>query len=352
VKPLRAGVAGLGTMGRHHVRILGDMPDVELVGAADPSPSARAATRGARVTQDLAGLLALGLDMCVVATPALTHAAIGLELAAAGIHTLIEKPLAPDAATGRRLAAAFESRGLVGCVGHVERYNAALRGMRTRLAQGELGSVFQVATRRQGPYPQRIRDVGVVMDLATHDIDVTGWIAGSPYLRVAAFSARPSGGAREDLVAITGMLHDGTVTSHLVNWLSPMKERVIAVTGERGCLFADMLACELWFHRNGAVTSDGPPAHPFRGASEGDLTRYAVVRREALRVELEQFRDAVLGRPADVVTMRQGIAALEVAGAVLDASRAGTTVEVAAGGTKRAPRPAGAPLAAPAGTPA
>jgi len=351
VKPLRAGVAGLGTMGRHHVRILGDLPDVELVGAADPSPAARAATRAPGVTPDLPGLLALGIDICVVATPALTHTALGLELAAAGVHTLIEKPLAPDAAAGRRLAAAFESRGLVGCVGHIERYNAALRALRTRLVHGELGSVFQVATRRQGPYPQRIRDVGVVMDLATHDVDVTGWIAGSPYQRVAAFSARPSGSQREDLVAITGVLRDGTVTSHLVNWLSPMKERIITVTGERGCLSADMLGCELWFHRNGAVTSDGPPGHPFRGASEGDLTRYAVVRREPLRAELEQFRDAVLGRPADVVTLREGIAAVEVADAVLAAAGTGTTVDLD-DGTKRPGQPAGSPLALRAGTPA
>jgi len=352
VKPLRAGVLGLGTMGRHHVRILGDLPDVELAGAADPSPVARAATRAPGLCADLTGLLARGIDICVVATPALTHTALGLELAAAGVHTLIEKPLAPDAAAGRRLAAAFESRGLIGCVGHVERCNAALRALRARLAHGELGAVFQVATRRQGPYPQRIRDVGVVMDLATHDIDLTGWIAGSPYQRVAAFSARPSGGQREDLVAISGVLRDGTVTSHLVNWLSPAKERVVTVTGERGCLHADMLACELWFHRNGAVTSDGPRERPFRGASEGDVTRYAVVRREPLRVELEQFRDAVLGRPADVVTMRQGIAAVEVADAVLAAARAGAAVDLASGMKRRSRPAAGSPLALRAGTPA
>lgn len=324
--PLRAGVIGLGTMGRHHVRVLADLPGVVLAGAADPSPSARAAIRSVPVTGSLADLLDLGIQMCVVATPTMTHTKIGLQLAAAGVHTLIEKPLAHHPASGQRLATEFDKRGLVGCVGHIERYNPALRAMRARLSQGETGSIFQVATRRQGPFPKRIRDVGVIMDLATHDIDLTQWVAGSPYQKVSAFSARPSGRGHEDLVAVTGMLRDGTVTSHVVNWLSSMKERVITVTGERGCLLADTLTTDLWFYRNGAVTTDGPPDHPFRGASEGDVTRYAVVKREALQVELEHFRDAVLGRPADIVTMRQGLAAVEVADAILAASGDGNPI--------------------------
>jgi predicted dehydrogenase len=258
--------------------------------------------------------------MCVVATPTLTHREIGLQLAAAGVHTLIEKPLAADGDSGQLLADAFEERQLVGCVGHIERYNAALRALRTRLLQGELGAMFQIATRRQGPFPKRIRDVGVIMDLATHDIDLTRWVADSPYLRVSAFSAHPSGRPHEDLVAVTGLLRGGIIASHLVNWLSSMKERVFTVTGERGCLVADMLATELWFYRNGAVTCDGPSERPFRSASEGDVIRYAVVRREALYVELEHFRDAILGKPADIVTMRQGVEAVRVAQAVLSAA--------------------------------
>lgn len=323
---LRAGVVGLGTMGRNHVRVLGELPGIELVGAVDTSPSARAATRAPMVTGDLADLLTQGIDMCVVATPTTTHTEIGVRLAAAGVHTLVEKPLAPDAASGRRLATEFENRGLVGCVGHIERYNPALRAMRARLSQGETGTIFQVATRRQGPFPKRIRDVGVIMDLATHDIDLTQWVAGSPYRKVSAFSACPSGRRHEDLATVSGMLRDGTITSHLVNWLSPVKERVITVTGERGCLLADTVTTELWFYRNGAVTTDGPPDHPFRGASEGDITRYAVVKREALHMELEHFRDAILGKVADIVTMRQGVAAVEVADAIVSASGAGTPI--------------------------
>ena len=192
-EPAQGRVVGLGTMGRNHVRVLRDLPGVELVGATDPDPRARNAARAIAVTADLDSLLELGIDMCVVASPTLTHADVGLRLADAGVHALIEKPLTSDPQSGRLVAEAFQERGLIGAVGHIERYNPAVSGLQSRLAQGDLGSVFQVTTRRLGPFPQRIRDVGVVMDLATHDIDLTQWVTGCRYLTVTAFTAHPSG---------------------------------------------------------------------------------------------------------------------------------------------------------------
>jgi len=326
VRRLRAGVTGLGAMGRQHARVLAALPGVELVGGADPSPRARGAVPGLTVYPDLDSLLAAGLDMCVVAVPTLAHAEVGFRLAAAGVHALIEKPLAADAATGELLAITFEECGQVGCVGHVERYNSALRSMQRRLRRGDLGTVFQVATRRQGPFPQRIQDVGVVMDLATHDIDLTQWVTGSPYLRVGAFTGHPRGRPHEDLVAASGLLADGTVTSHLVNWLSPAKERLVTVTGEGGCLIADTLASQLWFQRNDTAAASRLAGRPDRGAAEGDLIRYSGHEPEALYTELANFRDAVLGQAADIVTLRQGMETVQVATAMLAAAGSGTAV--------------------------
>src|SRR5205823_7428931 len=134
----------------------------------------------------LGELLGLGIDMCVVSVPTEEHCAVGLQLAEAGVHTLIEKPLATDSADGQRLLDAFGRAGVVACAGHVERYNPALLELRRRLAAGQAGTVFQVATRRQGPFPDRVGDVGTVKDLATHDHDVTSWITGSGFAAVAA----------------------------------------------------------------------------------------------------------------------------------------------------------------------
>jgi predicted dehydrogenase len=323
---LRAGLIGLGMMGRHHARVLGSLDGVDLVAVADPGGDVHGVAGGRPVVASVEELIGHGIDYCVVAVPTAYHEEVGLALASAGVHALIEKPLAVDGAASRRLVEAFESAGLVGAVGHIERYNPALQEARRRLAAGELGQVYQIVTRRQGPFPSRIADVGVVKDLATHDIDLTAWVAGSSFVSVAAQVAHRSGRAHEDLVAVVGQLADGTVTSHLVNWLSPLKERVTVVTGERGALVADTLTADLTFYANGTVTTSWEDLAQFRGVSEGDVVRYAIPKPEPLRTEHEAFRDAVLGKDADVVTMRQGLATVTVAESVLQSAADGQTV--------------------------
>ena len=166
--------------------------------------------------------------------------------------------------------------------------------MRKRLANGELGQLYQISTRRQGPFPARISDVGVVLDLATHDIDLTSWVAKQHYANLSARTAHRSGLEHEDLVAAVGTLTDGTVVNHLVNWLSPLKERVTVVTGERGTLVADTIAADLTFFSNGLAPVSWDALASFRGVVQGDVIRYALAKREPLQVELEAFRDAVL----------------------------------------------------------
>ncbi|WP_308222908.1 Gfo/Idh/MocA family oxidoreductase [Curtobacterium citreum] len=332
---LRAGVIGLGMMGRHHARVLHALDGVELVAVADEVGDRLGAAQGAPVVGSVDELLRVGIDVAVVATPTATHEEVGLRLASAGVHTLIEKPVAVDAAAAARLVAAFDRAGLVGAVGHIERYNAALQALRQRLDAGELGDVFQIATRRQGPFPDRIADVGVVKDLATHDIDVTTWIARSPYASISAHATTKSGRLHEDLVAVSGRLEDGTVTSHLVNWLSPFKERVVVVTGARGAYVADTLTADLTFHENGTERTSWDQLAAFRGVAEGGSTRFAIPKREPLVLEHEAFRDAVLGRRQDVVTLADGMRTVAVADRVITSARTGTVSIVdhaAAGG--------------------
>ncbi|MFN8184670.1 MAG: Gfo/Idh/MocA family oxidoreductase [Candidatus Nanopelagicales bacterium] len=323
---LRAGLVGLGSMGVNHARVLAQLPDVEFVGVVDPVAEQGLRSQGRPVLTDLDALLDLDLDYAVVATPTATHLPLGLRLAQAGVHVLIEKPLTLDAAEAGELTAAFESRGLVGAVGHIERYNPALQQARDRIEAGQLGEIHQVATRRQGPFPARIGDVGVILDLATHDIDLTAWVTRSQYTAVSARTAHRSGRRHEDLVAITGTLADETVTSHLVNWLSPMKERVTVITGERGALVADTLTADLTFFENGVVPLGWPMLESFRGVSEGNMTRYAFAKPEPLAVEHERFRDAVLGKSDDIIHFAAGARTVRVAQAVLESARTGTTV--------------------------
>lgn len=325
---LRAGVIGLGMMGRHHARVLRSLDGVELVGVADALGDQHDVAQGVPVVRSVDELIAIGIDTAVVAVPTALHEAVGTELAAAGVHALIEKPVAVDGQAARRLVAAFDRAGLVGAVGHIERYNPALQALRQRLDAGELGDVYQIVTRRQGPFPARIADVGVVKDLATHDIDSTSWIARSPFAHIGALAGTKSGRPHEDLVTVTGRLADGTMTSHLVNWLTPFKERLMIVTGDRGTFVADTLSADLTFHENGTVQTEWDQVAAFRGVSEGASTRFAIPKREPLLVEHEAFRDAVLGLPSDIVTLRDGLRTVLVAEAVLESSRNQQTVQI------------------------
>lgn len=326
-RKLRAGLIGLGAMGRNHARVLSGLGGVELVAVVDPMGDTTGTLR-VPVVNTVSELIALGIDYAVVACPTALHEEVGLELAANGVSALIEKPLASTLDAARRLVDAFEQAGLVAGVGHIERYNPALQNLRSRLEAGELGEVFQVVTRRQGPFPHRIADVGVVMDLATHDIDLTSWVTGQAYTSVSAHTVFRSGRPHEDMVAAVGQLADGSMVNHLVNWLSPLKERSTVITGEKGCFVADTLTADLTFYANGAINTEWEALRSFRGVAEGDMVRYAIPKREPLLVEHERFRDAVEGKASDIVTLRQGLRTVEVAAAVLRSAAERSTVHI------------------------
>ena len=325
---VRMGLIGLGSMGRHHARVIRQTPGVELVAVADPGGDTFGVAGDLEVLPDVEALIAAGIDAAMVAVPTIYHEEVGLALAAAGVHTMIEKPIAHTAEAGRRVADAFDSAGLVGAVGYVERCNPAILELRSRLAAGELGQVHQIQTRRQGPFPSRISDVGVVKDLATHDVDLTAFVAGSAYASVSAQVTHRSGREFEDMMVATGRLASGVIVSHVVNWLSPIKERLTVVTGERGAFVADTMAGDLTFYANGTVPTAWDRVAAFRGVTEGDVVRYAISKREPLAVEQEHFRDAVLGEGGDIVTMADGVHTLVVVEAILAAAHDNRTVTI------------------------
>lgn len=325
---LRVGLVGIGMMGRNHARVLRSIEGLALVAVADPAGDVHNVAGSARLVDTVTEMIAVGIDMAVVATPTAYHLNTGLELATAGIHTLIEKPLATDGAEAKQLVDAFEAAELVNAVGHIERCNPALVALRARLEIGDLGEIYQVATRRQGPFPNRIADVGVVKDLATHDIDLTAWVLQDTYERVSAHTAHKSGRPHEDLISVTAKTVGGVVVSHLVNWLSPLKERLTIVTGERGTFVADTLNADLTFHENGLVATEWDQIATFRGVTEGNSTRYAISKPEPLKVQHEAFRDAVRGERHDVVTMREGMRTVAVADACIQSAREGRAVSI------------------------
>jgi UDP-N-acetylglucosamine 3-dehydrogenase len=325
---LRVGLIGLGMMGRHHARNLRSIDGVDLVAVADANGDPHGVAGGLPILPNVEALIEAEIDYAVVALPTEFHEDAGLRLAAAGVNALIEKPLAKTTEGARRLVEAFASAGVIGAVGHIERYNASLQDLRIRLEGGDLGDLYQISTRRQGPFPNRIADVGVVKDLASHDIDLTAWVTQRNYELVAARTMFKSGREYEDMVAATCQLSGGLMSSHLVNWLTPTKERLTMVTGEKGMFVADTLTADLTFFANGSVDTTWDDIAQFRGVSEGEVRRFAIAKPEPLRIEHEQFRDAILGKPADIVTLEQGTAVVQVCEAMIESAATGRFVAI------------------------
>jgi len=177
-----------------------------------------------------------------------------------------------------------------------------------------------------------VRDIGVVKDLATHDLDLVRWLGDAPIERVAAQTQHRMGREHEDLVLVTGRVANGRAFNSVVDWLTPTKVRRTRVLGERGMLVADTLTADLYFYANAHVPTAGWTADQARrGVAEGDMTRYALERREPLAVELEEFCAVLAGADATkVVSLAEGLETVAVAEAVLASAASGETVALTA----------------------
>ena len=202
---LKVGLVGLGIMGKNHARVLSKLEGVELLGIVDPLGAAKN-INGDHVFYELNELLRKKPDYCVIAAPTGFHKDIALEILSAGVNCLIEKPVALNLESAYQIQEVSSSNSRIVGIGHIERYNSGVRQLKSRIQNGELGDIYQVSSKRQGPFPSRIADVGVVRDLGTHDIDLTMWLTNSTYESVSAHTITRSQREFEDMAVIGGKL--------------------------------------------------------------------------------------------------------------------------------------------------
>ena len=326
MRTLKVGLVGLGVMGKYHSRILSNLEGVSLLGVVEPSNTADLGTSVFDFFS-LEELLAKKPDYCVIAAPTGLHKEIASQILEAGVNCLIEKPVAIDFESAISLKKIADRNSLIVGVGHVERYNSAVKQLRSRLLNGELGDIYQISTRRQGPFPSRIGDVGVVRDLGTHDIDLTMWLTGSRYKSISAQTVKRSEREFEDLASINGRLENETIVNMLVNWLSPLKERNLLVTGEKGAFIVDTLSSNLTYFSNGNFEVTQSSLSHFVGVSQGDVVSYSFEKPEPLLVEHQNFRDHLLGKKSEIVTLEEGIETVRVSDMVLESARTGSDIK-------------------------
>ncbi len=317
-------------MGRNHIRVLIELGRVDLVGVADMSPeSLDVALRGRTVrgyTDAVEMLEAAKPDFVIIATPTADHAEMTELALSRGIHVLVEKPIAVTRHEAEHMAKLAESNGVHLGVGHVERYNPAVLQLRDRLTRGEGGEVHLLTARRTGPFPARIQDVGVITDLATHDVDIMMMLTLSSVERVYAETAKRIHRTHEDLFCGTLRFEDGQIGLLDINWLTPFKTRELSVVCERGTFVANYLTQELTFYENAVSASGWDPIAQLTGVSEGNMTRYRVNRVEPLRAEIQAFTEAIRGEGYRYVTAENGLATLDVTTALLLAAETNQTI--------------------------
>lgn len=315
---IKAAVIGVGSMGRNHARVLWELPNVQLVGVADQNQTTvdaiatRYNTKG--YTDYRLMLDEQKPDAVTICVPTVHHLSVAMDVIDRGINLLVEKPIAFNMEEGKQIIHAADQAGVILSIGHIERFNPAVIALKTHIADGDLGHVFQVDVRRQGPLPVRINDVGVVIDLAVHDLDIFRYITKAEIVRVYAETEYGIHSKHEDLLTGLVRLSDGTVGTLLINWITPTKIRELCVIGECGMFKVDYLTQDLFFFENALSNGmEWDTIRVLRGVSEGKMVRYHVDKKEPLRAEQEAFLAAVRGDAPVSVTGEDGLIALELA---------------------------------------
>ncbi len=323
---MKVAVIGVGSIGIHHARIYSELSGVKLVAVVDVDPQ-RAETVAARYnarpyTDHRRMLEKERPDAVSVAVPTALHESVGLDVLEAGAHVLIEKPIAATVEGALRLIKRAHELGRQLMIGHVVRFNPAMQALKQKLEQGELGRVFQIFCRRIGPFPTRIRDVGVVIDLATHDLDVMRFLLNAEPARVYAETEQRIHTEHEDLAWGVFRFPDGAIGVLELDWLTPVKIRETLVLGERGLFRVDDLNQDLYFYENGqAADLPWPALQTLRGVSEGCMIRYPIQRYEPLKAELEAFIGALMNGKPVPVSGGDGLAALRLALALVESGK-------------------------------
>jgi UDP-N-acetylglucosamine 3-dehydrogenase len=297
---LRVGVVGVGVMGSNHARVLAGLPGIRLVGVADPDhQQARfvAGALGTTAVDDVDALLPLGIDAVTIAAPTHLHHDIALTCIKRGIHVLVEKPIASNPEEGRSIVAAARRAGVTLMVGHVERFNPAVETVKEAI-RGE--EILSIAITRVGPFPPRMSNVGVVIDLAVHDIDLIRWFTDSDIVDVQPLTANAVA-EREDIALLQFRTTSGVLAQINTNWLTPFKARTVHVATRDKYIIGDLL------------TRQVTECFGFQPDGSYSMRHLSVGYTEPLRTELIAFFSAIRQGGAPIVSGEEGVASLEIA---------------------------------------
>jgi UDP-N-acetylglucosamine 3-dehydrogenase len=319
---LRVGVIGAGVMGTNHARVLAGLPDTHLVGVVDPLPAHRSRATDLTNCRTFAGLdelIAEGVDAVTIAAPTHLHHEIALVCINKKIHVLVEKPIASTVEEGREIVAAAEAAGVTLMVGHVERFNPAVAAIKQAIS-GE--DILSIGITRVGPFPPRMSNVGVVIDLAVHDIDLIRWFTESDIVEVQP-QLSSAVAEREDIALLQFRTESGVLAHINTNWLTPFKARNVTVATRGKYVMGDLL------------TRQVTECFGFKPDGSYSMRHLPVGHDEPLRAELVAFLQAVRSGGTPAVSGDEGVASLEIATRCLETSAKPAAASSARKGPRR-----------------
>jgi UDP-N-acetylglucosamine 3-dehydrogenase len=303
---LRVGVIGVGVMGSNHARVLAELPGIRLVGVADPDRKRCdqvGRSLGCASFRDAADLMRRGVDAVTIAAPTHLHREIAIDCAARGIHIMVEKPIASTVEESRAIVAAARRAGVTLMVGHVERFNPAVQSIKRAIKDQD---ILSIAITRVGPFPPRMSNVGVVIDLAVHDIDLIRWFTDSDIVEIQPQTSSAVA-EREDIALLQFRTASGVLAHINTNWLTPFKARTIHIATRDKYLIGDLLTLQ--------VTE----CFGFQPDGSYSMRHLSVGYAEPLRSELVAFVNAIRGSETPAVTGEEAVASLEIATRCLEA---------------------------------
>ncbi|MGB7017654.1 MAG: Gfo/Idh/MocA family oxidoreductase, partial [Xanthobacteraceae bacterium] len=310
---LRIGVVGVGVMGSNHARVLAELPGVKLVGVADPERKHRdfvARKLGCAAIAGVDELLDLKVDAVTIAAPTHLHHDIALTCIARGVHVLVEKPIASSVEEGRSIIAAARRAGVTLMVGHVERFNPAVQSIKRAIQDQD---ILSIAITRVGPFPPRMSNVGVVIDLAVHDIDLIRWFTESEIVEIQPQTSSAVA-EREDIALLQFRTASGVLAHINTNWLTPFKARTIHIATRDKYLIGDLLTLQ--------VTE----CFGFQPDGSYSMRHLSIGYAEPLRSELAAFVNAIRTGQSPPVTGDEAVASLEIAIRCLNTRSASSSV--------------------------
>jgi UDP-N-acetylglucosamine 3-dehydrogenase len=314
LRKVNVGVVGVGAMGYNHVRVYSRLKSANLMAVSDLMKGTLAEVSKEYNTVgfvDYDNILKMPeIEAVSVCVPTTYHYEVVMSAIEHGKHVLVEKPIAFTLKEGRDMVKAARKEGVKLATGHVERFNPAVLEAKKVIKENLIGEVVSVSAKRVGPFPPRIKDVGVTIDLAIHEVDVMSYLLDSPVSKIYAHvGSRLEKCEYEDHAEIMMEFYNGAVGMLEVNWLTPYKKRQLEVTGIEGIISLDYIDQKVEIYGKNA-------------------RKVKVPHHEPLMEELDSFLKAIVHDEKPIITGEDGVHALKAVLAAMKSAKENIPVEI------------------------